>query len=185
MIILPDLIWILIPKNGCVSLMREHGVNAWQAHRGNIDEAVLYVDGDNCHLPASMVPRRFDHLPRRALVRDPWTRTVSRWAYCTRTKGMEIAFDQFVEQRYVDPRHADDARYAQWGPVSWAQQVAWLDDRTAVTLFTDYDFRHSTNRSVYDDHASYYTPRLRDLVADYYADDIRRFGFSWSAAAAA
>jgi len=178
MIIFSDRIFILIPKNGCNSIMREYGVNAWTPHRGNVHEALLYVDGDHCHLPAASVPKRFKLLPTFAIVRNPWDRTVSRYVYNKRTKNMDISFEDFVEQRYVDKKYANDPGYAKWGPVAWTEQIEWLNDDTVVYKFDEYDFKFRDNVSVRDDHKSYYNKRTADLVGDYYINDIKRFNFA-------
>jgi len=177
MIVFADRIFVLIPKNGCNSIMRQYGCNAWQPYRGNTEEALLYVDGDHCHLPATMVPRRFHDLPTEAIVRNPWTRTVSRYVYCQRTKNLDITFEQFVEQRYVADKYADDASYSQWGPIAWTEQVEWLRDDTTVHLFEQYPFRFRENISVRSDPAAYYNKRTAALIGDYYSRDITRFNF--------
>ena len=177
MIVFSDRIFILIPKNGCCSIMDHYGVNAWTSRRGNVHEALLYLDGDYCHLPAAMVPSRFSSLPTEAIVRNPWDRTVSRYVYSIRTKGLDMSFSDFVDSQYIDPKYQNDPGYAKWGPVSWTQQVEWLNSDTNVHKFEEYDFKLHVNRSVYDDHASYYDKRLSNLVGDYYADDIKRFNY--------
>ena len=104
MIIFPDKIFILIPKCGCNSVMSSFGVNPWAKHRQHItnkNDAVLYLRGDYCHMPATQIPQRFKHLPTEAIVRNPWDRTVSRFFYLSKMNDFDMSFEEFVKTKYM------------------------------------------------------------------------------------
>ena len=161
MIIFPDKIFILIPKCGCNSVMSSFGVNPWAKHRQHItnkNDAVLYLRGDYCHMPATQIPQRFKHLPTEAIVRNPWDRTVSRFFYLSKMND-------------------EDPDYAKWGSVSWTQQIEWLNDDTIVHKFEEYNFMLHENKSHSEDYKSMYDKELYNIVGEYYKKDIERFNY--------
>jgi hypothetical protein len=160
--------------------MSSYGVNPWAEHRKyieNTEDAVLYVRGDYCHVPASQIPKRFKHLPTEAIVRNPWDRTVSRYYYLSKMNNFDISFEKFVKTKYVHPMYAQDPDYAKWGSVSWTQQVEWLNEDTNVHKFEEYNFSLHENKSNNQNFREMYTNQLYNIVGDYYNNDIERFNY--------
>ena len=180
MIIFSDKIFILIPKCGCNSVMSSFGVNPWAKHRQHItnkDDAVLYLRGDYCHMPATQIPQRFKHLPTEAIVRNPWDRTVSRFFYLSKMNDFDMSFEEFVKTKYIHKMYDADPDYAKWGSVSWTQQIEWLNDDTIVHKFEEYNFMLHENKSHSEDYKSMYNKELYNIVGEYYKKDIERFNY--------
>lgn len=180
MIIFPNRIFILIPKCGCNSIMSMNGVNPWASHRKHIvnkEDAVLYLRGDYCHMPASQIPTRFDHLPTESVVRNPWARTVSRYFYLSKMNNVDISFDEFVSTKYVHDMYKADPDYTKWGSVAWTQQIEWLNEDTTVHKFEQYNFKLHENKSHNKNYKEMYNKTTYDMVGDYYAQDIERFNY--------
>ena len=117
MIIFENKIILLLPKNGTHSIMMEHGVNPWDGPgsytRLNKNDALIFLDGDSPHLPANRIPKRFEHLPNYALVRNPWFRTITRYFWTKRRNWFEekISIDEYVEQKYFPEKLKGDYIY--------------------------------------------------------------------------
>jgi hypothetical protein len=148
------------------------------------------------------------HLRFFAVVRNPWSRTASRYHFGRqnarnwrvddpRRQFIEKAtFADFVRQQRLlpIPEHPDKP----WmGPLSsWFNQLEWIrDERGAVACqclrmeFLQDDLRFFLNRSIalerrnttkgkYD-YRSMYTDGLADVVAETFREDIEYFGFTF------
>lgn len=180
MIIFPDRIFILIPKCGCVSVMDGFGVNPWgksERNIENVEDAVVFLRGDNPHMPASQVPKRFKHLPTEAIVRNPWDRTVSRYYYLKKQTNSDISFEDFViNTPFPFPGRLNQSY---WSPDSWAQQSEYITRDTKVHKFETYDYLVHLNKTDHKPYKELYNNKLRNLVALYYKEDIERFNYEY------
>lgn len=152
------------------------------------------------------------HLKFFAVVRNPWSRTASRYTFGRqnasrwpvddpRRRYLERAsFADFVRDRPVFPipRHPDQP----WmGPLSsWFNQLDWLRDASGRVAcdclrmeFLEDDLRRyfgkpiqlprrNITRTKYD-YRSMYTSELAAVVADVFRDDIDHFGFNFDGSA--
>jgi hypothetical protein len=143
-----------------------------------------------------------------AVVRNPWSRTASRFHFGKQNAGRwtkddprrqfiaTATFSDFVKQQRIlpIPEHPDQP----WmGPLSsWLDQLEWLrDDKGNVACdclrleSLDQDLssylrrkialrRANVTRAAYD-YRSMYTTELTDIVADLFRRDIDHFGFEF------
>jgi hypothetical protein len=143
-----------------------------------------------------------------AVVRNPWSRTASRYQFGRqnatkwpmddpRRRFMETAsFADFVTRREMlpSPRHPNQP----WmGPLSsWFNQLEWIRNESSavvcdclrmealeedLSLYLGRRIRleaANLTRQRYD-YRSMYSDRLTDLVAEYFRDDIEHFGFTF------
>ncbi len=150
------------------------------------------------HTPAAVlrrqVPRRvYDTLFKFAFVRNPWDRLVSYYHYVLATPGHN--------RHERVGRLGSFAAFVEWccrkrKPVD--QQYMLCD--SGGNLIVDFVGRYETladdfrtvcrriglgvsiphlNRSRHRDYREYYGPATRDLVAELYAGDIERFGYTF------
>ena len=123
-----------------------------------------------------------------AVVRNPWDRVVSLWAFWNKLKKANIPFDNFV-------RNLSSFKF---NDVSWftfdQPQKAWIPngvtyllrfetlDRDFVqiqNLFGCTDPLPKINASDHADYHTYYTDETRDIVARVFKDDIDTFGYTF------
>lgn len=152
------------------------------------------------------------HLKFFAVVRNPWSRTASRYAFGRQNAKLwpesdprrqyleHASFADFVRDRmqFPIPRHP---RQPWMGPLSsWFNQLEWLRDGSGAVAcdclrmeFLEEDLRQyfgrpiklprkNATRSTYD-YRSMYTSELAAIVADEFQEDIDYFGFSFDGAA--
>jgi len=180
MIILKDKILVHVPKAGGTAVLTAFGINRWHNGISQTSIAKLYeTDKVETHTPAKDKPV---DLPTYAFVRNPWTRTVSRYHYCKKHHKLDCPFIQFVEEKIVSEEY-------KWGPTSWQQQVEWLEDSTVIMKMEEgleYHLEHTLghklsvpifNSSNIDNYNSYFNNRTKNLIGDYYKDDIERFNY--------
>ena len=122
-----------------------------------------------------------------AFDRNPWDRQVSWYLYKTKSKATRPSFEQFMESRYAFVDNHDIYR---------------LDETVAVDFLGRYEnLEEDLNRVLAEagvheqiavpkvnvtpkkdkarNYRSYYSPKLRDLVAEWYAPEIELLGYGF------
>lgn len=152
------------------------------------------------------------HLKYFAVVRNPWSRTASRFHFGRQNARRwpvddprrmfveQATFAEFVKQRpiFPIPGHPDQP----WmGPLnSWLNQLEWIRDANGNVACTCIRMEHleddlqgylnrsirferrNVTRSRYD-YRAMYTDELAEIVGHYFKDDIDYFGFTFDGAA--
>jgi len=142
-----------------------------------------------------------------AIVRNPWSRTVSRFKFAVQTRagsaGTPIEISRTSFEAFLDERHA-------WGNVDyfwhrairgWYPQADYLLDEEGrlVTAILRQEYlgeelkrylrldseleRRNVSRASSGGESGLYTDRTIQIVADWYARDIELFGFDFGAPA--
>jgi hypothetical protein len=122
-----------------------------------------------------------------AVVRNPWDRIVSLWAFWNKIKKTYVPFDTFV-------RNLNNYKFAEESWFTFDQpQKAWIPNGVTYLLkfeTLEEDFKviqeklgcHEPlprlNTSEHDDYHTYYTPETWDIVANVFKDDIEEFGYT-------
>jgi len=120
------------------------------------------------------------------VVRNPWDRVVSLWAYWNKVRKTNVPFDDFVRNLHT----------YKFNENSWftfdQPQKAWIPDGVTYLLkfeTLDQDFVQiqtllgctdplpRVNTSQHDDYHTYYTDETRDIVSQVFKDDIEAFGY--------
>lgn len=121
-----------------------------------------------------------------AVVRNPWDRVVSLWAFWNKLKKADVPFDDFVRnlQSY---KFREDSWFTFDQP-----QKAWIPDGVTYLLkfeTLDQDFVQiqtllgctdplpKVNTSQHEDYHTYYTDETRDIVSQVFKDDIEAFNY--------
>ena len=132
-----------------------------------------------------------------AFIRNPWDRSVSHYFYLRQTgqdhlEEQDISFENWVRLVFgeQDPRYRSK-------PLHFAPQTEWVSDERG-NLMVDFigyferfeeDFqevcRHigvqkklpHKNKSSRGDYRAYYTDETAQIISDYFASDIERFGY--------
>lgn len=158
---------------------------------------------------ADQVGRELDFF---AIVRNPWSRTASRYHFARQTAALwpihdprreylaRASFADFVREQKIlpIPEHPNQP----WmGPLSsWFNQLEWLRDESGHVAcdclrmeHLDEDLRHYFGQSIAlrkrnitrarHDYRSMYTDELADVVGTIFRDDIDHFGFRFDASA--
>lgn len=129
-----------------------------------------------------------------SFVRNPWDRMVSNWKMFTnkpyRIKQLKSMTDDDLSKFGNFIRFAAEIKNHHWQP-----QSLFLPDKLdyvgKVESF-DKDFNYvltmigekakktkKLNATTRDSYWNYYTPELKSIVAEMYAEDIKRFGYSY------
>lgn len=120
-----------------------------------------------------------------AIVRNPYTRTVSYYNY-TITKDWCPTFEDFVKNKLVNKSLKV--------PNVWIPQVSWLyknniclvdkifklEDNLENNLNSFLNIKGKLpkeNKSTYDNYDSYYTKELKTLIAGYFKEDFEKLGY--------
>ena len=137
------------------------------------------------HPSTSMINIPFDET--FAVVRNPWDRTVSLWAFWNKIKKTNVSFDEFV-------RNIRDYKFNErsWFTLDQPQKV-WIPNGVTYLLkfeTLEEDFKviqeklgcfeplSHINSSEHDDYKTYYIKETWDIVADVFKDDIEEFGYT-------
>lgn len=137
-------------------------------------------------------PRVYNSLFKFAFVRNPWDRLVSRYAYLLkvedhprhqfvkRMKGFddyvawEIRRAKFFQHTYVTDRDGklivDFIGYYERLQEDFAKVAARLNVKAELPRF---------NTSSHRDYRTYYSPATRELVGNYFKQDIELFGYDF------
>lgn len=189
--------FIHIPKNGgltvrhALELQRDVSLSAPYHYR--------YVD---------IVGKVGRELKYFAVVRNPWSRTASRYRFAQQNAGRwpasdprrkyveDVTFADYVRDHKILP-NPDHPGQPWMGPLSsWFNQLEWLRDESGQVacdclrlerLEDDLGaylhrsiglMRRNATRETYD-YRSMYTTELTEIVADLFKGDIDYFGFSF------
>lgn len=140
-----------------------------------------------------------------AVVRNPWSRVVSRYLFAIQTRGLTTAdahktenFEEFLEERFV---WADKPFFWHRAVRGWYPQIDYLVDENrqlAVDVLRQEHLSEEVKR-YFDlseelvprnvtkgpkfDYREIYDPKTIQIVADWYARDIETFGFDFDTSA--
>jgi len=121
-----------------------------------------------------------------AVVRNPWDRVVSLWAFWNKLKKADVPFDTFV-RNLSTYKFQDNSWFTFDQP-----QKAWIPNGVTYLLkfeTLDQDFVQiqniyectdplpKVNTSEHADYRTYYTQETWDIVATTFKDDIEAFGY--------
>jgi len=209
-------LFIHIPKNGGMAIREAPQLQDQLviANRRRL-KSRAYADGLKAHMNATGRNPGYEHARLRdvdlsvrkgtmafAIVRNPWSRTVSRFKFALQTRNFEgnapklskTEFEAFLEERH------------KWGeePYFWHRAVAgWypqedyvVDERNeiAADILRQENLsgemqaylglggeleRRNISKASGADYRDIYTPETIQVVADWYAADIDRFGFDF------
>ncbi|MEP3277389.1 MAG: sulfotransferase family 2 domain-containing protein [Stappiaceae bacterium] len=213
-------LFIHIPKNGGMAIRHAAQLEGKLvlANRRRL-KSKFYADGVKNHMGKTGAQPGYEHARYRdvdvsvrratrafAIVRNPWSRTVSRFKFALQTRndgvGKEnynrLAFETFLEERHAWGRENYFWHRAIRG---WYQQEDYLLDeenqvpadilrqenlgeelRLYLSLQNDLRPRNVSKASS-SDYRALYTDKTIQVVADWYAADIERFGFDFDVAA--
>jgi hypothetical protein len=183
-----DLTFIHIPKNGGSSIM-----NWLRTNCVNYIIPASFSNGLIMHQTSEMIPKI--GAKTFAVIRNPWDRTVSLWAFWKSMKSNEntpnasITFEDFV-------KNMNTFKFA---PSAWftldVSQKQWIPNGVTYLLRfenLEADFQQIQNylgtniplpylnKSVHDvDYHTYYTPETQTLVATMFKDDIDTWGYTF------
>lgn len=125
-------------------------------------------------------------LPRHnfvfSVVRNPWDRLASGWGYHTQCNE---PFDQWLTGKPWYIFSMDFKRTSQFLWVKMCQKVLKFEqlDEDWAKLCQRLDFGNikltHNNQSAHPHYRDLYTPKLRDLVADRFYDDIKEWGYEF------
>lgn len=146
---------------------------------------------------------RYDDYYRFVFVRNPWTRLVSLYRYLLRSDyALKPSFADWLRTSRPDGNGGGEPGVAPWLRYGTYSLEAFAGDGNGRLLVNDV-FRLEdmaevpdrlrfrgiplpadasvpwVNKSEASSLAEYYTPELRDLVAERYAKEIERFGYSY------
>lgn len=121
------------------------------------------------------------------VVRNPWDRVVSLWAFWNKIKKENVPFDDFV-------RNLKDYKFSDRSWFTFDQpQKAWIPNGVTYLLkfeTLEEDFKViqeklectepllRMNTSEHAEYHTYYTPETWAIIADVFKDDIEAFGYS-------
>ena len=122
-----------------------------------------------------LTPEQWGDYDRWAVVRNPWARAVSSYKYLMEDR---VPFEAFLTPYTWEARHPSPRRHG-------VPQVRYVGDCRVLrfeNLAEDYPelpWRNVSPDST--DYRRFYNDRTRQLVADAYAEDIERWGYSFDA----
>lgn len=161
--------WLQQPSNGAHALIEPLHMLPWRVRKYS-----MQVDWSFC------------------VIRNPWDRWVSWWYYWKYVVNrIDLPFDEYTE-RYFSGEF-EGLSGGQYSPC--APQVYYTDAVDCIVRYENLeeDFKivqdklnlHTPLRKTSNisknkqDYKTYYTPRLVDLISKYYADDIKKLGYSY------
>ena len=185
--IVKDVTFVAIPKNASTS------IGQW-LHQ-NFLRQITYGKVSCIHCPLPLIENATP--VTCAVVRNPWDRVVSAWAYEKRNPFRYMrrwmtrdspSFDEFV--RNLSSYYLVESAWFSWA----TPQKTWIPDGVTYLLRFETlseDFRviqdlfgcsvplPHDNRTDHDAYRSYYTDETRALVADMFKEDIEAFGYEF------
>jgi hypothetical protein len=169
------LVFIHIPKTAGVSITN------WLATHFKVKHNL----SNYIHPSTTMITNSFNET--FAVVRNPWDRTVSLWAFYNKIKKTNIPFDEFVKNL-----HTYKLNIYSWFTFDQPQK-AWIPHGVTYLLkfeTLEEDFKviqeklgcfeplEHLNSSEHGDYRTYYTPETWDIVSEVFKDDIEEFGYT-------
>jgi len=147
-------------------------------------------------------PKVTGKLQAVAIVRNPWSRTVSRWRFGQLAVSQGKASRSYVAdsfEAFLEERHIWGNREYYWHRVirGWYPQSDYVTDEAGELRVDMLRFEHLADEAVRYfgisapvrkrnvtareafDYRSVYTPKTVQIVADWYREDIERFGFDF------
>ena len=129
-----------------------------------------------------------------AIIRNPWSRVVSRYMFAEKAlKGHAFSFEEFLEERHL---YGERDFYWHSAARGWGQQIEYVVDETGLiacdllrfesldadlSIYLEYVVNvprvNSSNNT--RDYRSFYNSRSIQIVADWYAADIKTFRFDF------
>ncbi|WP_460081859.1 sulfotransferase family 2 domain-containing protein [Roseibium sp. LAB1] len=213
-------LFIHIPKNGGMSIRhsKELEGNLVLANRRRL-KSKAYADAVKRKMAELGAMPGYEHARYRdvdlsvrkatkafAIVRNPWSRTVSRFKFALQTRqptGAPIEFSPKAFEAFLEERHLWAGVDYFWHRAirGWYQQEDYLiDEQNKITLDimrqehlekdlksylgmkTELQARNVSNATS-KDYRQIYSNHTISIVADWYAADIERFGFDFDTAA--
>lgn len=119
------------------------------------------------------------------VVRNPWDRMISLYCYAQRVSNQNLSFDNWLKTNYNFKKH--------WYSIS-TPQVDWITSQPDLIMryeTLEKDFKYiqqkinsmeplpTVNVSQRQHYSFYYSDWSRDFVANLYAQDIERFGYTF------
>jgi len=170
--------FIHIPKTGGTSVRKYLLDNNIQFYSGQEPKQI------GRHRPASVWKDEESY--KFAVVRDPYTRTVSYYNYYT-DKDWNPTFEDFVKNKMVNKSLKV--------PNVWIPQVSWLYENNICLVDKIFKLEDNLqdnlniflnikgnltkeNISTHNSYDSYYTQELKDLIASYFKEDFEKLGYS-------
>jgi len=145
--------------------------------------------------------------PAFAIVRNPWDRTVSRYTFqqhaIANKRGNFVNYESQTFRDFLEERHVWGGQEFYWHRAirGWFPQKDYVTDeagnlRCDILRFATDDVTEYLGHKCYprnisngatdgvtvhskQDYRSFYTDRERQIVADWYAEDIEFFGFTF------
>ena len=213
-------LFIHIPKNGGMSIRhsKELEGNLVLANRRRL-KSKAYADAVKRKMAELGAMPGYEHARYRdvdlsvrkatkafAIVRNPWSRTVSRFKFALQTRqptGAPIEYSPKAFEAFLEERHLWAGVDYFWHRAirGWYQQEDYLiDEQNNITLDimrqehlekdlksyvgmkTELQARNVSNATS-KDYRQIYSNHTISIVADWYAADIERFGFDFDTAA--
>lgn len=179
--------FVVIPKNASSTI--RHWLNVNYLHQ------ITYGNCSSMHASLPMIENATN--VTCAVVRNPWDRIVSAWAYDQKNpfrmfpfpvKKEKLSFDEFV--RKLETLKLSDQMWFTWA----TPQVDWIPNGVTYLLRFENlseDFRviqdlfgcqaplSHENKTEHEDYRSYYTDETRAIVAELFKKDIEAFGYEF------
>ncbi|OEI80502.1 hypothetical protein AST99_08915 [Formosa algae] len=182
---LKNFVFIHIAKTGGTSVISITG----KAHRKHltVKQVIKYIG-----------QKKWDNVYTFAIVRNPWAKVVSQYKFRTKTNKSKmgdnpIDFKDWVKKVFVEK----DKFYYHVRPLLFAPQVDWLKNNqgeidldkvirfenlneeyreVAQIIGIDPELPH-LNSTKPSDYKSYYDEETKNIIADWFAEDIKTFNY--------
>lgn len=213
-------LFIHIPKNGGMAIRQAPQLEGKLvlANRRRL-KSKAYADGVKRHMQKKGGQPGYEHARycdvdisvRKAtrafaIVRNPWSRTVSRFKFALQTRsngaGNET-YDRSTFERFLEERHTWGGEDYFWHRAirGWYPQVDYLvDEENSISIdvlrqeyLTQEMGRYlsleselkprNVSKVAGSDYRDLYTDKTIQIIADWYSADIERFGFDFGTAA--
>lgn len=182
-----DFVFIHINKTGGTSVISNTG-KAYRKHL-TVKDVIKYV-GQN----------KWDKAFKFTVVRNPWAKVASQYKFRTKTNKSKLgerplSFEEWIHKVFIEK----DKFYYGSRPLLYAPQVEWLKDKSGkididrilrfenlnegykevaeiVGINPNLPHLNSTKKSNYRD---FYDDETKQIVADWFSEDIKSFGYKF------